>query len=297
MKKLFCFLAVASTALFTSCSDDDSGDNNTNPNPPVTEVTAITVSSNHSSIELGNAVTFTTKDQAGNTLTQGVTYTVADAAISNPWTPTTAGTFTVVAKYAELTAQVNVTVTEEVVIEPTPNSIQYNGEESVVTKTAFVLWGGIDPENPDSEEVTHAYWSLINIDGNDIAAALSDPTTVSTYMDVEFFTALTAEGQIVLPSTDNIVFGDIYALIFNGEQVEFETSTDGSLNFAAPFAEGNTSIAFDLNAMLDSNELSLSYEGLFDDIYQPQAGRPAAGTVNGRAAKANRKPLQIIVLK
>ncbi|QEE48189.1 hypothetical protein FUA48_00930 [Flavobacterium alkalisoli] len=108
MKKIICFLALAATAAFTSCSnDDDSGNNSGN------EVTAIDLTSSTESIVLGEgSFTFTVKDQNGNTVTDA-TLTANQTAITSPWTPEAIGTYTIKATYGQLTDELTVTVNEQ----------------------------------------------------------------------------------------------------------------------------------------------------------------------------------------
>lgn len=183
MKKIFCFLAVASTAFFASCSSDDSGDDNTTTPPVVEEeVTAITVTSNTPSVELGNAFVLTTKDQDGNTLTQGVTYTVADAAITSPWAPAAVGTYTVVAHYAELTAQVNVTVTEEEVpVAPVASDSFVIGDTNYETNLGAFAFNGIYSTETEGEYIIVWAFNPYFTDGtsypNDVYIYFSKPIT------------------------------------------------------------------------------------------------------------------------
>ena len=117
MKKLFCFLAVAATAAFTSCSSDD--DNTSNP--PVDEVTAINIAANSTSVELGNSITFTVTDQDGDVVNDAV-LTVNGETITNPWTPAAVGNYTVTATFVGLSDNIAVTVTEETIEPVEPNN-------------------------------------------------------------------------------------------------------------------------------------------------------------------------------
>lgn len=115
MKKLFCFLAIAATAAFTSCSsDDDSGNNDNGGGGDV--VTGITLTSSSSTVTLGSAFTFTVKNNLNEDVTAASTIYVDDTALEgNTYTATEAGTYTVHATNGDFTsADVTVTVTEEV---------------------------------------------------------------------------------------------------------------------------------------------------------------------------------------
>ncbi|KGO78991.1 hypothetical protein Q763_15880 [Flavobacterium beibuense F44-8] len=114
MKKLFCFLAIAATAAFTSCSSDDDSGNNDNGGGDV--VTGITLTSSSSTVTLGSAFTFTVKNNLNEDVTAASTIYVDDTALEgNTYTATEAGTYTVHATNGDFTsADVTVTVTEEV---------------------------------------------------------------------------------------------------------------------------------------------------------------------------------------
>lgn len=115
MKKLFCFLAIAATAAFTSCSsDDDSGNNDNGGGGDV--VTGITLTSSSSTVTLGSAFTFTVKNNLNEDVTAASTIYVDDTALEgNTYTAAAAGTYTVHATNGDFTsADVTVTVTEEV---------------------------------------------------------------------------------------------------------------------------------------------------------------------------------------
>lgn len=148
MKKLFCFLAVAGSALFTSCSSDD--DNGTGDGGNT--VTEITLSSNINTVVLGEgSFTFTVADQDGNDLTSSSEILVNDVAIEgSTWEPTEAGTFTVEATYENLTSDVvTVTVTEATV---TPeNSFVIDGV-NYETPTALFGYRGISETAEGSGE-------------------------------------------------------------------------------------------------------------------------------------------------
>ncbi|WP_330444367.1 hypothetical protein [Flavobacterium sp. C4GT6] len=114
MKKLFCFLAIAATAAFTSCSsDDDSGNNDNGGGGDV--VTGITLTSSSSTVTLGSAFTFTVKNNLNEDVTAASTIYVDDTALEgNTYIAAAAGTYTVHATNGDFTsADVTVTVTEE----------------------------------------------------------------------------------------------------------------------------------------------------------------------------------------
>ncbi|MFL9844892.1 hypothetical protein [Flavobacterium rhizosphaerae] len=97
MKKLFCFLAVAGTALFTSCSnDDDSGSN---------KETAIVLTADAQTVTVGETFTFTVKNNLDENVTSDATIYVNNVAQSgNTFEATQVGSFTVHATKDDLTS-------------------------------------------------------------------------------------------------------------------------------------------------------------------------------------------------
>lgn len=120
MKKLFLFLAMASTTMFVSCGSDDS--DSTPVVPPVEGATAITVTASATAVEVGMPVTFTVKNNLTPAVdvTSSSTFTANGVAFNGPtFTPTAAnvGTVTIVAKNGTLpTASVVITVTAAPVV-------------------------------------------------------------------------------------------------------------------------------------------------------------------------------------
>lgn len=122
MKKILCFLAVASTMLMASCGSDDStstttppvggGDDNGNGgnNPGVT---AIVLTVDAASKPAGQTFTFTVKNNLGATVTSSSTYTVDGVAIiGNTFSTEVAGTYEVEATNNGLVSnKLNITVT------------------------------------------------------------------------------------------------------------------------------------------------------------------------------------------
>ncbi|WP_432671376.1 hypothetical protein [Flavobacterium sp. SM2513] len=124
MKKLFLFLAVASTSMFVSCSDDDSKDGGETIDPNA--ATQIVLAANVTEIELGESVTFTVTDNNADVVTSSSSILVNDVEIDGAtFTPDVAGTFTV---------QANHTNTNDLVLES--NEITIVVSEAVVVVTA-----------------------------------------------------------------------------------------------------------------------------------------------------------------
>lgn len=231
MKKLFFFLA-ASAAMFTSCSSDDDA-----ATTPVEDgVTAIDVTSNISTTTIGGSFTFTVKDQAGNVLPTA-TLTVSGAAITNPWTPTAAGTYTVNAAFETFTDAVTVTVTEAPVVEvpQTVNTFAINNGEELLTDKSYLVYLGTDENNTN-------FWvaASFSTDGNDEVVNEADIYFTNTQVDEQY---------LDVPTVGNMTFGETVpgtvdtAIVYNGTEL---TTTDliqsldlNIISIAIPAAEGD----------------------------------------------------------
>lgn len=204
MKKLFCFLAVAGTALFTSCSsDDDNGGSN---------VTGITISSNASTVALGETFTFTVMNNLNQDVTSSSTIYVNNVEQDdNTFEATQTGTYTVKAMNGNLTSpEITVVVTENpatsitVVISAATVAI---GEE--VTFTAATN------ESVDVTPNAVFYVNDIEIEGTSFTPDVVGTYEVyAVYQDltsaVVTFTA-TEEGTPGEPSNSFIVNGEEYS--------------------------------------------------------------------------------------
>lgn len=141
MKKIFLFLAVASTAVFTSCSSDDNSDGG-----GAVAATGITLAAvGATSIEAGESVTFTVTDNLtpANVVTGASTLTANDVAITGAtFTSTAAGTFKVKATYKNsknvvLTSnEVTIVVTQT----PTASNSIIVGSTTYDTASASMLY-------------------------------------------------------------------------------------------------------------------------------------------------------------
>lgn len=143
MKKLFYFIAVASTALFTSCGNDDAA-----PTAVQVAPTAITLSSNVNTIDLGaGSFTFTVLNQDGVNIANDAIITVNSAPISGvTWTSTSVGTFIVKATYNNVSSNtINVTVTQPEVPQA-ENIFTVNNIEFATTRS-ILMYHGTDENN------------------------------------------------------------------------------------------------------------------------------------------------------
>jgi len=224
MKKLFLFLAVASTSMFVSCSKDDE------PNPtPAPVATAIVLTSNHATIELGQSVTLKVMNDLALDVTNMSTFTANDAAISGAtFTPTAAGTFAVKATNGSLLSNtVTITVTE-----PAPGKFTYNGEEYDLDNMVLVAHGDADAGMTtfvDNGGVVGTLWLGILFDGPEDGIA-----TAANYMEFKFFIPAIDNGDGTyteqFPSEVAATALSIYSEI-NLNAVDMSTVAAGAVTF------------------------------------------------------------------
>lgn len=147
MKKLFLFLAMASTTMFVSCGSDDNG-GAPPTNPPVDQPTAITLAASATAVEVNTPVTFTVTNDLNANVTSSSTFTVTPATggtfAGAVFTATQAGSYSVVAKNGDLTsAAVVITVTAPAAIQPNDSFVVNGTEEFATPSLGFALYGGI----------------------------------------------------------------------------------------------------------------------------------------------------------
>lgn len=261
MKKLFLFLAMASTTMFVSCGSDDSDGGS--------KVTSITLTASATTIDLGQPVTLTVKDNNGDDVTARSTFYDGTTVVTSPYTPTTSGTHSLTAKFDDLTSAA-VVVTVNAVAET--NAVFYQGENFDVNQSAAVFWGGYDMDQDGTAD--HALWSVLVFVGTDITTAAPDAS--AQYVDVEFLTALDAEGGVVLPTVANAIYLDIYEMWLNSAEVTVDAQGEGSLVLSEDLTNDLTSTSFvatcDITA---TSPMEINYDGSFLGIFDASA-RPAA---------------------
>lgn len=262
MKKLFLFLAMASTTMFVSCGSDDSSE---------PAATSITLTASATTIDLGATVTLTVTDNLGENVTSTSTFFNGTTAIAASFTPTAAGTYSLTAKNGDLTSAA-VTVTVNAVAEA--NAIFIDGENFDVNNSATVLWGGY--AEVEGGETTHSLWSMVVINSAaDFVDALIDPTSVSEYIDIEFIVPLDAEGNLQLPTIANMTYLDIYEVHVDNTDVTLTSQEGGSLTFATELPEAVDS-PFAFVATADYNNgssLEVNYDGNWAGMFDATSGR------------------------
>lgn len=272
MKKLFCFLAVAGSALFTSCSSDD--DNGTGDGGNT--VTEITLSSNINTVVLGEgSFTFTVADQDGNDLTSSSEILVNDVAIEgSTWEPTEAGTFTVEATYEDLTSNVvTVTVTEPAI---TPENSAVVGMDEFVTDNSILYYLGSDLDAGLSYFVANPY--NVVMDGeeetypNDVYIYFTSTQTSETTIDLPEVTAYTMGDDVTANSIYNV------EVTLNSEELATEIAgvTAATMDMTAfEASETAETWAFDYSLTLTNGDVvNGNYNGNWGFVNA--SGRPAA---------------------
>ncbi len=198
MKKIFLFLAIASTTMFVSCSDDDSSG--------TPAISGIVLTSDVTSVTIGQPVTFVVAESgnATNVLTTNADTKILanETLVSNGvFTATTAGTYTIKATHknsANVTLESN-TITVTVL---PARYIQYNNAVTAATKGDMIYWG--------------AYYT--------------DATQTSI---VEIFGLVTHDGDLASTTApNNIAIVDFSMPVVNNQG---NTPVAGSYNWVSPF--------------------------------------------------------------
>jgi hypothetical protein len=208
MKKIFLFLAIASTTMFVSCSDDDSA---------AAAATSITLTASSTTVTLGQSVNLTVADNLGADVTATSTFFNGTASITAAFTPTAPGTYTLTAKNGTLTSAAVV-----VTVNVAQNTIFANGT-SYVTNKSIMSYLGSTPEG-NNVFIANTY--------NEVG----DPATYPNDVYV-LFTASQEAGSttLTLPSLRSYAFGlptaanvsvDAQVLVNSAEILAPEVTTD-----------------------------------------------------------------------
>ncbi len=234
MKKIFLFLAVASTTMFVSCSKDDDSKAN-DPNA----ATAIVLAANVTTITLGESVTFTVTDNNAKLVTATSKISANNVEITGAtFTPDAVGTFVMTATHKNTNGVVissnEVTVTvNAVVVGPTANSILINGTNHPINTSVLIFWGGYDANNPENPTTaTHGIFSYVMTDDT-TGEVIYDTTTANNYLDAEMIVALNAQGQVSMPTPTNATYLDFYEVIVNGAEVVATSQGTGTMTMGA----------------------------------------------------------------
>jgi len=274
MKKLFLFLAMASTTMFVSCGSDDNGGG-------TPAATSIVLTASATTIDLGQPVTLTVKDNNGTDVTARATFFDGTTAVTSPYTPTTAGSHSLTAKFDNLTSPAVVVTVNAVA---TANSIFINGANNTISNSVLALWG----QNEDGTLL----WSMLTFDvksGTEAGDAIFDAAARNHYIDVEFTTA----GDIQnLPTTADATFSDIYEVYVSGTKVELQAVTSGEITLGVWPAGINQPHAFDASAAYGSSNLEVNFNGNWLGFYDDTAAaRSSVSSVKNLKVISNRAEL------
>ena len=296
MKKLFLFLAVASTTMFVSCSDDDSKKNDPDA------ATSIVLASNLATIELGQSVTFTVTDSNAEVVTSESTILVNNVEIDGTtFTPDEVGTYTIKANYKNtnsvtlMSNEITVVVTEPI---PAATSIVLTSTESTIELGGTVTF---TVTNNNAVVVTGNATILVNdtaIEGNtwtpDAAGTFSVKATHTNSNDVVLTsnTVTVVVNPVSVPSDYSIVYngtnipvtaGDI---IYWGAYYTDETQTDVVEIFALATHDGDLGVASPAN---------LSFVDFTMPYSETEAATPVAGSYNWIAPFTGLREIQLKV--
>lgn len=282
MKKIFLFLAVASTAVFTSCSSDDNSDNGGG----AVAATSIVLASNVTAIEVGQSATFVVTDNLNNVVTGNSTFTANDVALTSPtFTATTAGTFTVKATYKN---------SKNVVL--TSNPVTITVTAPAVASNSIVVGGVNYPTNSDSM----LYY--LGTTSNDINVFVANPYQevgtgeAATYPNdvYVYFTSAQVDTQFIdLPTAGSYTFGtnanamkviDANLIVGDDEILATEVTTNASMNLTAIVGTADTTTwAFTYSVLLANNTTAVGeYHGNwnFANASQGKAAKTSAKLIN-----------------
>lgn len=282
MKKVFFFLALAGTTFVTSCNSDDDNGTVTPVYPDTPAATSIVLTSSASTVEVGGSFTFTVTDDLNANVTSTSQFFVdgaTTALASNVFTPTAAGTYSVVAKTGTLTsAAVSVAVTAATV---TPNNSVVVNNVSYVTDEALLYYLGttegnlnvwaVNPYDEVGSGETATY-------PNDLYFYITSPQVGTTNLDIPTVGSY-AKGVVTVA---NNLF-DLELIIDDQDFAVFEDVN--TINFAITAiaaSEAAQTISFNYNSTLtDGTSLSGAFSG--DWGFNDASGsRPAAA---GKSAK------------
>ncbi|MGJ5642412.1 hypothetical protein [Formosa sp. S-31] len=251
MKKLLllCSLLVGTSALISCSSDDDSSEDK------IPVANPITLSVDVTSIDKGGSVTFTVMNDLEENVTTSSTYFIDGQEISQVFTPSEAGSYTIHATNDNLISN---TVTVEVNAVQEENSIFFKEENYKLENSLLAYYGNVDAVDDGVEENTHGYWV--------VAAGNGDfNTTDSTdYIYSILLTDITSEGEAYLPSSaDNTYYYALALLTLDGVNIVENGTTEEDITFAinADFSE---TADFTYSAsIINGTPIAIDYTGTY----------------------------------
>ena len=273
MKKILLFLAVASTTMFVSCSDDDSKKDGNDPDA----ATSIVLAANIATIEAasGESVILTVTDNKTNVVTSDATFFANDVEISSStFTSDVEGDFVLKATYTNengvvLTSNtVTVTVTPAVVIPEAKGKYTFNGTDYAIDNMIFQLDGnstdGASIYNvtltEGGEPVPCTLWMGVAYNG-----VLADLATSSHYYQYTFYLPVVVDGEGT-PTALNFP-GDVAAVvdgIYAEEDLtpfDLDAVTGGTVTFTSFVqTQGAATVTENSSSFTDGTNVVISHD-------------------------------------
>ena len=315
MKKILLFLAVASTTMFVSCSDDDSkGGGKIDPDA----ATSIVLAANVTTIEAasGEAVVLTVTDNNAKVVTSTSTFTANDVEISGAtFTSDVAGTFTIKATYKNtndvvLTSNVVTVVVTEPVVTPVANDSFVIGDVNYETNMgAFAFRGIFNAEtageyiivwdfNPYFEDGTNYPNDLYLTMVSSIAPTGTNPETGAPTFTIAYPTAGNYTFTTALPGIQDVwVIADDAALLPEDAAERAALIQSVTLNITALTFAQNEGDASNLEAtynvaLTDGTVITGEYSGE-TGAYDGQAKPAKIKNVKAKVAKSQIKNFKL----
>lgn len=252
MKKVFLFLAIASSSIFVSCSDDET-------TPPAPVATAIVLTSDATTIDLGASVTLTVTSDLNEVVTSTSSFFANDIAISGAtFTPTTAGTYVLHATNGtlvsnEVTVTVNTVANNSIVLE----NVAYTTDKSIIyylgTTAEGLNYFVANPYNEVGDPATYP---------NDVYILFTSAQTSTTVLDTPTIGAYNLGNE----TTVNSIY-DLNIFIDDTELLADATgATDAVMNMTA-FVATDTAQTWAFNyqiTLTDNTVIYGEYHGDWD---------------------------------
>lgn len=288
MKKIFLFLAVASTAVFTSCSSDDNSNGGTTPTDP-DAATSIVLASNVQNITLGESVTFTVTDNKSNLVTTSSKILANNVEISGAtFTPDAVGVFTIKATYKN---------TNDVTLESNPVTVTVTAP--VVASNSVVV-GGVNYPTDSASMLYYLGTTAANINvfvANPYLEVGTGETAEYPNDVYVYFTSNQVDTEFIdLPTTGDYTFGtnasamkviDANLIVGDDEILATGVSTNASMNISEIVATDVASTwAFTYSILLADNTTAVGdYSGAW--VFSNES-TPSAKAVKTNANKVNK---------
>ena len=278
MKKIFLFLAVASTTMFVSCSSDD--DNNTDPNA----AKSIVLASNVATVEVGQSVTFTVTDNNALAVTANSTILANDVAVTNAtFTPTTVGTFTIKATHKNTNNVVLESNTLTITVTALASNSVIVAGTSYTTDKSILYYLGTTAASINVF-VANAY--------NEVGTGQAATYPNDTYI---YFTSAQVGTTLTLPSVGAYAFGtqeqsskviDANLIVNTTEILATEITTNASMNLTAISGTAASQSWTYTYSVLMANNTTVKGEFHGDWAFSNQAAKAQA--------KTNAKTIQVL---